>query len=189
MFFFTDLVLFIHSKHYQRKIVVFGWMQWTARSLCMFMHRNLQMLTRYSCNKITTTQIQISPPKLKWIFLKYQPLTPLPSFLQPTYLLPMLFIIPTLNNNNVTKKSHIQARIPKILKSSKNYNCYYKCAFTTAQFCIMKQKKTMETNLTQMLNRKSTNKPQFQFSLCIKGVFVHFLLNIWVQFAWFMLSN
>ena len=96
----------------------------------------------------------------------------------------------------------------KHLKSSKNCNCHNKYAFTTAYFCIMKQKKMKQTNWTQMLNRKSTNTPLIQLifvctltlkRVCSefletqlrssKGVFALFLLSIRVQFVCFMLSN
>ena len=60
---------------------------------------------------------------------------------------------------NATEKSHTKTRIQKIIKSSTNSNCYHKYAFTTAYFCIMKQKKLKQTNWTQMFNRKSANTP------------------------------
>ena len=78
-------------------------------------------------------------------------------------------------------------------------------------YCILlhhEAEKTKQTNWTQMLNRKSTNtpllRPIFAFALTLKrvfnefleaqlrsskGVFVLFLLNIWVQFVCFMLSH
>ena len=81
---------------------------------------------------------------------------------------------------NVTVKSHRQARIQKILNHQRiPIAIYHKYAFTTAYFCIMKQKKMKHTNETQMLNRKSTNTPLLLFifacTLTLKSVFREFL--------------
>ena len=128
-----------------------------------------------------------------------------PPPLPPTNLPPYVVFH---SNFNATKKSHTESTIQTILKSSKNSHCYHKYVFTTAYFCIIKQKKMKQTNWTQMLDKKSTNTPLlsliFACTLTLKrvfnefleaqlrrskGVFVLFLLNIWVQLVFFMLSN
>ena len=57
---------------------------------------------------------------------------------------------------NATEKYHtyLGKDSKKFKITRKKSNCYHKYTFTTAYFCIMKQKKMKQTNWTQMLKEK-----------------------------------
>ena len=99
----------------------------------------------------------------------------------------MLFIIPTL----------MLLKIPHICKDSENSKIIKKSQFLS-QMCLYyfvvlhhEAEKTMQVDKFDPKEYKHAllHHIKVYFCLFIKGVFVHFLLNIWVQFVWFMLSN